>query len=55
MKKLLIAAAAACASLGASAQTSIGLGNFQLTASYALDRLGDSIEVAIARIEFRPR
>ena len=40
MKKLLIAAAAACTALGASAQTSIGLGNFQLTASYALDRLG---------------
>jgi len=40
MKKLLIAAAAACAALGVSAQTSIGLGNFQLTASYALDRLG---------------
>ncbi len=41
MKKLLIASAIAGAAFGVSAQTtSIGLGNFQLTANYALDTLG---------------
>jgi uncharacterized protein YjiK len=40
MKRLLIAAAAACAAFAAHAQTSIQLGNYTVTGNYAIDPLG---------------